>query len=298
MIYFQGTTDFYMAGPTAVTLGKFDGVHAGHQKLLRHIQSRRSCHEQSVAFVLNARNDSLLMTEEEQRRFLEQLGIDCMVRCPFIPEISGMSPSVFIDEVLLKRLHARSVTVGTDFRFGYKRAGDAAFLKSYGKAHGIEVTIMDKEMYQGREISSTYVREALSRGDMELAAQLLNRPYSVCGTVIHGRALGRRLGMPTANLIPEGSKLLPPDGVYFSRTAFRPGEETIPGITNIGYKPTVGGNFRGVETYLFDTDRDLYGEQAEVSLLHFKRKEKKYDSVAALKQQIDTDISTGREYFG
>ena len=295
MIYFHGTTDFQMACPTAVTLGKFDGIHRGHQKLLRQILSRQEKGEQSVAFILNARKGSLLLTDEEQREFLERFGLDCVVRCPFIPEISGMSPAEFIDEILIRRLHAGSVTVGTDFRFGYRRAGDAEFLRSYGAGKGLEVFVLEKELYNGREISSTYIREALSQGDMELARELLGRPYSVNGTIIHGRAFGRTLGMPTANLVAADEKLLPPNGVYFSQ--MRTGEKVRNSITNIGYKPTVGGTFRGVETYLYDTNENLYGEQAVVSLLHFKRKEVRFDSIEALKQQIASDIEAGRTYF-
>ncbi len=296
MIYFQGTTDFYLAGPCVVTLGKFDGVHVGHQKLFKKVKESCNPGDTSVAFVLNANTKDLLLTNDEQKRAMEQEGIDCLIRCPFVPEISGMAPDTFIDEILKRRLHAETVVVGTDFRFGYKRAGDAAYLQKEAQRFGLKVHVIEKEKIGGRDISSTYMREALAGGEMELLQNLMGRPYPVHGTIIHGRHLGSSLGMPTCNLIPESEKLLPPDGVYFSRS--RVNGRLYHSITNIGYKPTVDGSFRGVETYLYDCSDDLYGQAMEVELLHFKRPEKRFESVNELAEQIQNDIRDGAVYFG
>ena len=309
MIYFRDTTDFYMAGPTAVTLGKFDGLHLGHQKLLRQILEVSRGRTSSVVFTLNPRQEALLLTDQEQKEILDRMGVDCMIKCPFVPEISGMSPREFIEKVLIGSLHAACVVVGTDFRFGYKRAGDAAFLKACEAKYGLKVYVIEKEKYKGREISSTYVREALAEGDIPLVNTLMGRPYTLEGTVIHGRHLGTKLGMPTANIVPDPAKLLPPNGVYYSMTSLEEedaqGHKTVtegqsiwhPGLTNIGIKPTVGSRYVGAETYLYDGNQELYSRQIRVRLLHYERPEVKFASIDELKLQIERDVSRGREYF-
>ena len=297
MDYFYGSTDFALQGPSAVTLGKFDGLHRGHQKLLECVKKQAKGNVVSVVFAFNAKKESLLLTEEEQRQFLEDDGIGCLVRCPFVPEISGMTPEQFVREILVKRLHAVYVAVGTDFRFGYQRKGDALMLRSLGERCGIQTQIIEKETWNGREISSTYVREAMAVSNMELVTNLMGRHWSLEGTVVHGAHLGTRLGMPTANLVPDGQKYLPPDGVYESLTRIEGDSQIHPGLTNIGCKPTVHGTYRGAETYLFDPQEALYGKKIRVSLLHFERPEKKFDSIGLLQEQIRQDIMTGREYF-
>lgn len=295
MEVFQGTTDFYIDGTSAVTLGKFDGVHLGHQKLIRRIRALEDGGVRSVVFALNARAGALLFTPEEQRDVVERLGVSCLIQCPFVPEISGMGPEDFVEEILVRRLHANYIVVGCDFRFGYQRKGDTEMLERLGKLHGFSVEVLEKETYGEREISSTYVREALGEGRMELVRELLGRPFAVKGVVRHGRRIGRTLGMPTVNLIPPEEKLLPPNGVYATKTCID--GCFYQGITNIGYKPTVDGSFRGVETYLFDVDMDLYGKEIVTELYAFERPEQKFPSMEALKSQMHRDISFGKEYF-
>lgn len=295
MQYFHGTTDFWIDGPSAVTLGKFDGVHRGHQKLMRRIKALETEGVRSVVFVLNARSGPLLLTGEEQKKAVEDLGISCLITCPFLPEISGMEPEAFVREILVERLHAKYIVVGTDFRFGYQRQGDAKLLEDLQETYGFQVSVLEKERLGDREISSTYIREALEEGKMELADTLLGRPFSVSGVVRHGRKIGCTLGMPTVNLVPPTEKLLPPNGVYASKTEID--GKLWPGVTNIGCKPTVGEAFRGVETYLFDLDRDLYGKEITTFLYGFERPEQKFASLEELKAQMHRDISFGKEYF-
>lgn len=295
MKYFHGTTDFNMEGASAITLGKFDGVHRGHQKLMHHIKSLETEGVQSVVFALNAKTEELLLTKDERKDVVEELGISCLIECPFVPEISGMKPEAFVKEILVERLHAKYITVGTDFHFGYQRQGDTETLKGLQEACGFRVDVIEKERLGDREISSTYIREALSEGKMELAGELLGRPFYVKGVVQHGRRIGRTLGMPTVNLVPSREKLLPPNGVYASKTEID--GRLFPGITNIGYKPTVGERFRGVETYLFDIDQDLYGKEITTFLYGFERPEQKFSSMEALRAQMHRDISFGKEYF-
>ena len=181
--------------------------------------------------------------------------------------------------------------------FGRRGAGNYQLLKEKSKVFGYDVVIIDKVQYEGREVSSTYVREEVAKGNMELVHQLLGIPYHVGGTIVHGRKLGRTLGMPTVNQIPPKEKLLPPKGVYYSFVML--GERRLPSITNIGTKPTVTDVMAmGVETYIYDFDEDVYGEALEVYLLSFKRPEMRFDSVEALKNQMAEDIAAGRKYHG
>lgn len=296
MKYIHDTTEFYSAAPSAVTLGKFDGLHRGHQKLLREIAGLQKQGLAGVVFTIAPEEVPVLLTEEEKRAMLEAYGVDCMIRCPYIPEILGMEPEDFIARVLVKNLKARYIVVGTDFRFGYRRSGDVRLLELLQKKYGYTVRVIEKECYQGREISSTYVRESLAGADMKLVNTLLGYEYVVRGTVLHGRQLGRKIGMPTINLVPERMKLLPPPGVYFSRVSC--GDASYCGMTNIGYKPTVDGSFLGVETYLYGANEELYDRSVEVRLLKFRRPERRFASVDELKTQMQRDLGAGKEFFG
>ena len=238
------------------------------------------------------------MTAAEQKRLIAEMNISYLVNCPFVPEITGMLPEEFVRDVLLGKLHASHIVVGTDFRFGYKRSGDTGVLKELQDKYGYRLDIIEKEKYMGREISSTYVREALSAGSMELAKTLLGRNYTVEGTVVRGRHMGTGMGMPTANLVPPAEKMLPPNGVYISETVMD--DQVYRGVTNVGYKPTIGETFKGVETYMFGigSKDELYGREIRVSLLHYLRPEVRFDSIDSLKAQIRKDIQSGKEYFG
>ena len=240
-------------------------------------------------------NGRICFRRKKKKERLERYNIDYLIRCPFIPEILGMEPETFVKEVLKERLHAKYVVVGTDFHFGHNRKGDADFLKTLEEAYDMKVIVMEKECFNGLEISSTYIRELLALGNMELVSELLGYEYPVSGIVQHGKKLGRRLGMPTVNLIPEPGKLLPPCGVYYS-DVFSGGNQYC-GVTNICYKPTVDGSFLGVETYLYDFHQDVYGKEATVCLRHYERPEQKFDSVESLKHQMQKDIQLGKQYF-
>jgi riboflavin kinase/FMN adenylyltransferase len=296
MNYTEQTTEFYSSRRSAVTLGKFDGLHRGHQKLIREVSALQKAEGlEGIAFTIAPEQVQVLLTPEEKREMLEGYGMDQMIRCPFIPEVLGMEPEEFISEILAKKLQAKYVVVGTDFRFGHHRHGNVQLLHDLQEKYDYTVRIIEKECYGEREISSTYVREALSRAEMELVNTLLGYEYPVRGVIEHGKKLGRTIGMPTINLIPPPKKLLPPHGVYFSRAVIE--GQTYHGVTNIGRKPTVDGTFVGVETYLFGTEEDLYGKEAEVRLLSFRRPERKFASVEELKTQMECDIQAGREYF-
>jgi len=322
MKYIHDTMDFQIeenqssARGTAVTLGKFDGLHRGHQKLLREILRLQKEGYFGIVFAIAPENRTVLFTPEEKKHMLESYGIDCMIRCPFVPEILGMEPEAFISEVLCRQLHAKQIVVGTDFRFGVQRSGDVETLRALQEKYGYTLTVVEKECYGDREISSTYIREALAGADMELVRDLMGGWYPVEGTILHGHQLGRTIGMPTINLRPDGYKLLPPPGVYYSDVvmmepvsesmedaavsdSFAPNGDVcrFHGITNIGYKPTVDGTFLGVETYLYGVHEDLYGQSVRVLLRTFRRPERKFTSVEELKAQMEQDLLSGKEYF-
>ena len=208
-----------------------------------------------------------------------------------------MEPETYIRKVLVEQLHAKCIVAGEDVSFGKKGMGNYRLLEQKSEEYGYQVIIIDKVQYQGREISSTYVRDAVKQGEMELVTKLLGQPYHVGGPIVHGRHLGTGLGMPTVNILPPPEKLLPPNGVYYSYVMMN--GRIYLGITNIGTKPTVSGEaVMGVETFIYDFDQDVYGQDIQVYLLHYKRPEMRFHGIEALKKQMATDIAAGREYHG
>ena len=243
-------------------------------------------------------NHYTLLTVEERREIIGNMGIDILVECPFVPMIITMEAEDFVRKILVEQMQVCHLVVGEDFRFGYGRRGDVAMLRELGRRYDFTVEVVEKVTDEEGRISSSRVRESLREGDMETVNRLLGYSFFVEGSVIHGRRIGRAIGFPTTNLIPDGSKLLPPNGVYFVRT--RIGGKDYNGVTNIGTKPTVDGHFLGVETYLYDCEdgTDLYGKKQRVELLHFSRPEKKFSNIDDLKAQIAMDRENGAAYFG
>ncbi len=304
----ENTTEFYIEEATAAAIGKFDGFHRGHQKLLGQLRQQQEQGLKSVVFTFvpspaaffSSSPVKELSTIEEKRRIFEKAGVDYLIEYPFHQEIADMEPEVFVKEVLAGRLRAKCVVAGEDVSFGKKGAGNYHLLQELASNCGYQVIFIEKVSYQDKEVSSTYVREEVRKGNMELAAQLLGTPYHVGGEIIHGRQLGRTIGMPTVNLLPPSEKLLPPKGVYYSYVVLHGGEENkLPAITNIGTKPTVDDLcMMGVETYIYNFDQDVYGEELEVYLLKFKRPEMCFDGVDALKRQMAKDLAEGKQYHG
>ncbi len=299
-----GTTRFRLEKESAVAIGKFDGIHRGHQELLKEILACREQGMLAVVFTFDSSASSFfsgqklgeLTTREEKRQCFEKMGIDVLVEFPLNKETAATEPEQFVREILLGNLHMKVLVAGRDVSFGAGGAGDAALLQKLAGEGKYQVKLIDKIRQGDREISSTYLREMVSEGKMEEAARLLGAPYCVRGQVVHGKKLGRTIGMPTINQLPEQEKLLPPYGVYYSQV--RMGKECWNGITNIGCKPTVSEEkVVGVETYLYDVSRDFYDCEMEVALLHYKRPEMRFHDVEELKAQMQRDIASGQEYF-
>ena len=296
MEYCKIEKDFPCLENSVVTLGKFDGIHRGHRTLLHSILARKEQGKPAVVVAFDT-GSKMILSHMERRTLLEQMGVDLLLECPLTQWIRRMSPEEFVKEILLDRLHASYVAVGEDYRFGYERAGTAAMLLEMGKRYGFETVILPKEMEGNRKVSSTYIREALAAGDMEKAGHLLGIPFFVEGFVTHGRGIGHKKLLPTVNVIPSEEKIMPPNGVYMTVSSF--GEKKYAGITNIGYKPTVGGEpFLGVETFLFGCEEELYGKPCRTDFYHYSRPEKKFSSLDELRCQLRQDAENGKAYFG
>ncbi len=283
---------------TAVTLGKFDGVHLGHRKLVEIVKEKAAQYNLiSAVFTFDGLPESIvpkdkqkfLTLSEERGRIFEELGIDVLVEYPFTESFMHMEPEVFIDEILVHRMKVKVVVIGDDYRFGNKRRGDAEMLVNMAPVYGYEVIVIPKERFEGRQISSTFVREELLMGHMETVNMLLNRPFFIMGKVAHGNQLGRTLEIPTVNLIPDMHKILPPYGVYSVAVAVE--GKVYDGVANLGVKPTVSdAGIVNLESFIFDFNEDLYGKEIEVRLKHFQRPEMKFATVEDLAKQMNSDI--------
>lgn len=301
----QGTTDFELEASSAVAIGKFDGIHIGHQKLLNEVLSAREEGLQAVVFTFDPPAASFfarekqkeLTTREEKRIIFEKMGVDTLVEYPLNEKTAAILPESFIREILVKRLLMVRIAAGTDLSYGFQGKGDCGLLQDMAEAGGYRVCIVEKETCRGREVSSTFVREEVAAGNMEAVTELLGYHYSVSGPVLRGNRFGRTIQMPTVNLCPGEGKLLPPNGVYYANVLY--GGRRLKGMTNIGFKPTVSEKLvLGVETYIYDFRENLYGKYISVELLSYRRAEQKFADVEALKRQMYADREDGRVYFG
>ena len=289
---------------TSITLGKFDGVHTGHRMLIDRVleAEKDGCTPTVFTFdrfpsqVLLHQNMTSILLEEEKQEVLRSLGIKRYILFPFHEKTASMEPEEFVQEILVDTMKVAKLYVGTDFRFGKGRRGDASLLRSLSEEYGFQFEVIDKRLYQGAEVSSTRIRESITQGEMEAVTNMLRMPYQLSGEVVHGKNLGHKIGIPTINqVVPEG-KVMPALGVYCARVTI---EGTVyHGIANVGSKPTVQDEkIYGLETHLFDCNADLYGKYAKTELLHFVRPEQKFSNLEALMQQLECDKHYGRNYF-
>ena len=302
MIIIETTTNFPLDGRSAVAIGKFDGIHLGHRKLLEKIIQQKEKGYLATVFTFDTSaaaffggDDKELTTREEKRRLFARMGMDVLIEFPLNQETAATPPDVFVEEYIIRQMKAAYICAGMDVSFGQRGAGNYQLLQQYAAAGDYRIEIIDKVMAGGEEVSSTRVREAIRSGEMKLANEMLGTAYSLTGVVTHGRRLGRTIGMPTANLLPEKDKLLPPNGVYYSRVRYQ--DKVYKAISNIGCKPTVRAEMvLGVESYLYDFTEDIYGKEITVELLEFRRPEMKFADVEALKTQMEKDIQAGKTY--
>ncbi len=301
----SGTTQFRISEGTAVAIGKFDGLHIGHRKLISEILRRKEDGWKAVIFTFDPSPEIFfgmnpsreLSTNEEKRELFEEMGMDILVEFPFNNKTAAIPPADFVKDILCGNMNTRFVAAGADLSFGDKGKGDFRLLSELALKYGFETEKIDKIERNGKVISSTLIRTLVEEGNMEEAAACLGAPYKISGRIVHGRTLGRRIGIPTLNLLPPSDKLIPPFGVYYSEV--KVGGRSFKGITNIGIKPTVTNDKKvTVETYLYDFSGDLYGEMAQVSLLTFRRPEMLFSGIAELRKTMEKDLRGGRIYFG
>ncbi len=298
----ENTTEFHLENKSAVALGKFDGIHLGHRRLRERGLEQKSQGLWTVVFTFDTSAASFfggetkeLSTREEKRAVFSRLGIDVLIEFPLNRGTAATEPAEFVARYLAEQMQTAYLCAGPDISFGKGGAGDYKLLSEYAGTCGYQVELIDKVRVDGEEVSSTRVRQAVREGDMEKVSVMLGAPYCVSGKVVHGRQLGRKLGMPTANILPDVRKLLPPNGVYYSRA--RLGDAVYRGISNVGCKPTVSDEkIMGVETYLYDFSGEVYDRDMTVELLAFRRAERTFESVEALRRQIEADVEAGRSF--
>jgi len=287
--------------PLHLALGVFDGVHVGHQAVIARAVEAAGREGGLAGLVTfdphpirviapNKAPTRLLETLDHKARVVSGLGIGLFVPLHFDAEFAQMEASEFL--VRLTAAPVKTIAVGEDWRFGHNRSGDINFLKKESILRGFKLEAVAPIMYEGDRVSSTRIRQAIRDGNLSAAKQMLGRPYAVSGTVVEGKKLGRTIGFPTANLA-TGEAQLPPDGVWAVR-AILPDGRCLPGVANLGLRPTVDGNSRSVEVHLFDFSGDLYGSELEIRFEEYLRAEVKFSSIDALKTQIQADTDRAR----
>jgi riboflavin kinase/FMN adenylyltransferase len=283
-----------------VTVGTFDGVHRGHQAILRYLTERaRQQHGVStvVSFdphprnVVHGESVPLLSTIRERAALLEQHGLERFVVIPFTKAFAQLSPQAYVDEILLQRVGLKEIVIGYDHRFGKNREGDRELLERMGSAHGFSVDVIPPQEVDHDVVSSSKIRTLLAdEGDVHRAAEMLGRPYALHGTVQQGEKRGRKLGYPTANIgISDPDKLIPRIGVYATRVQVGDTAPTYGGMMNIGRRPTFDEMDVTVEVHLLGFEGAIYGEMLHVEFLQRLRDEQKFDSVDALVAQLSRD---------
>ena len=289
--------------PAAVALGNFDGVHSGHQQVIAPVVACDCGPSTILTFdphpreVLTGKSLPTLTPLSERLQLFEMYGIEQVALLPFTPAFATQSPIDFIETVLEAGLKACAVSVGWDFCFGHRRAGNAQTLQDWGQRVGVPVHAVSAVEFDGVRVSSSRIRDALADGNVQLAATLLDRPYRLVGKVVAGDRRGRLLGFPTANIKVSDCKVLPRYGVYCGWCTWgdRDQEYRQPAVLNIGKRPTFDGLQQSVEVHLLDWSGDMYGRQLSVELQQFLRPEIKFESVEGLKQQLGEDCRQARE---
>ena len=297
-------TTFSTQQPTVLTIGTFDGVHLGHQKIIeRVVATARQEGLLATIFtffphprmvVQHDKGLKLIHTLEEKKQLLQQLGVDLLVVQPFNEAFAQLTAEEFVSTILVQHLNVKKVIIGYDHRFGRNRTANINDMRLFGEKYGFAVEEISVQEVDEVSVSSTKIREALNKGDVTTAEHYLGTPYSLTGTVVHGLKLGRTLGYPTANIqVTEDYKLIPKDGVYAVYSYI--GARKVYGMMSIGKNPTIEGKGASIEVYFFDFNGDLYDRELTIYFVKYLREERKFSSVALLKKQLQDDETTARK---
>ncbi len=289
---------------SVVTIGNFDGLHLGHQQLIEAVKQQAQASEaasavvlfepQPLEFLCSSCAPPRLMSLGEKLHGLRQLGVHRVGLVRFDARFAKFSPEQFVQTVLVDKLHSVGVWIGDDFRFGYQRAGNVEVLKQVGEQQGFSVAQTPSFTLDDRRLSSTWLRETLAQADMTQAAQVLGRPYSIRGRVVHGQKLGRTIGFPTLNIVFRQKPAVL--GVFAVRIHGLDGC-VLTGVANIGQRPTLDGQQHRLEVHVFDWQGDVYGARVTIELCHQLRAEQKFMSLDALKNQIQQDVAHAKAWY-
>lgn len=304
MEIFETLEEIQNIEPTAVALGNFDGVHLGHQALIkRAVETARAEGLKSAVFTFSNHPRDLLpkekkikniLSKRDKEKIIESLSVDYLFHIPFTRGIMTMSPEAFIEELLLAKFHMKSAFCGFNYHFGYKAQGNPEILRQLGEKHGYEVTELSPYKIKGDVVSSSLIRTLIAAGQVEQCETYMGRYYCIGGEVVVGNRLGKKLGFPTSNLVIDPSMVTPPNGVYVTYCTYN--GVRYPSVTNVGQKPTIGHYGKNVETHIFDFDKELYGKQITVEFLIKTRDEVKFDSVKELSEQIVRDCRQAKAF--
>ena len=297
-------TTFTTQQPTVLTIGTFDGVHLGHQKIVeRVVTTARQEGLLATVFtffphprmvVQHDKGLKLIHTLEEKKQLLQQLGVDLLVVQPFNEAFAQLTAEEFVSTILVEHLNVKKVIIGYDHRFGRNRTANIDDMRLFGKKYGFAVEEISVQEVDEVSVSSTKIREALNKGDVTTAEHYLGTPYSLTGRVVHGLKLGRTLGYPTANIqVTEEYKLIPKDGVYAVYSYI--GARKVYGMMSIGKNPTIEGKGASIEVYFFDFNGDLYDQKLTIEFVQYLREEQKFDTIDLLKKQLQDDETAARK---
>ena len=290
--------------PTVIALGNFDGIHLGHQAIIKktiHDAQGEKCKSAVFTFSNHPRNllkncepVKNILYADDKMKIIESLGIDYVFNIPFTEEIMSMDPVDFIDKILIEKFNVREVLCGFNYHFGYKAAGDVEMLIHEGAKKGFGVHVTEPFTVDDQVVSSSLIRKKIAEGDMATCGKLLGRNYSIGGEVVVGNKLGKTIGFPTSNLNIDKTMVSPPNGVYITKCYYN--GVTYPSITNVGNKPTIGKYNKNIETHIFNFDMELYGKEIKVEFLEKMRDERKFASVEDLSREITANCITAKAY--
>lgn len=282
---------------TSIALGNFDGIHVGHQKLIKTMVSKSKelglkssllLFKSHTKTIIDNSNTQMITNNDQKFNIAKELGVDIIYLIDFNERLMNLSAEEFVKNIIIDKMNGKLVVVGFDYKFGYKASGDSKYLSELGKRYDFDVIVLSPVYKDEKVISSSTIRELISSGKMVESSKILGRPYSMFGKVISGKNRGNKLGFPTANIEPTNSYIIPKSGVYMTNTII--GNKRYLSATNIGYNPTFNENTLKIETHILDFNENIYGEILNIEFIEFIRDDIKFDNTDDLITQMKNDI--------